>query len=83
MGLVGNKTDSEHRRVIRVEKHSKFAEKNGNFEVALEPYFCSCVVVFSEFDIFFYFSITIYTLLIPHSLIIPHTLERLKNNSPW
>jgi hypothetical protein len=29
MGLVGNKADNEHRRVIRVEKHNKLAEQNG------------------------------------------------------
>ena len=28
MALVGNRTDDEHRRVIRVEKHSKFAEQH-------------------------------------------------------
>jgi len=27
--LVGNKTDLEHRRAVRIEKHSKFAEQHG------------------------------------------------------
>lgn len=26
MSLVGNKTDLEHRRAVRIDKHAKFAE---------------------------------------------------------
>uniref|UniRef100_A0A914V399 Uncharacterized protein n=1 Tax=Plectus sambesii TaxID=2011161 RepID=A0A914V399_9BILA len=29
LSLVGNKTDLEHRRAVRIEKHSKFAEQHG------------------------------------------------------
>ncbi|CAJ0572427.1 unnamed protein product, partial [Mesorhabditis spiculigera] len=29
LGLVGNKTDLEHRRVIRIDKHNKFADEHG------------------------------------------------------
>lgn len=29
MALVGNKTDMEHRRAIRIDKHARFAEQNG------------------------------------------------------
>ncbi|KAI1714757.1 ras family domain-containing protein [Ditylenchus destructor] len=36
MALVGNKTDMEHRRVVRIERHNKIAEQH-----ALEPYYVS------------------------------------------
>uniref|UniRef100_A0A915B603 Ras-related protein Rab-28 n=1 Tax=Parascaris univalens TaxID=6257 RepID=A0A915B603_PARUN len=29
LSLVGNKTDLEHRRAVRIEKHTKFAEQHG------------------------------------------------------
>ncbi|CAK5051611.1 unnamed protein product [Meloidogyne enterolobii] len=29
MALIGNKADSEHRRSVRPERHSKFAEQTG------------------------------------------------------
>uniref|UniRef100_A0A0M3HGQ2 Ras family protein n=1 Tax=Ascaris lumbricoides TaxID=6252 RepID=A0A0M3HGQ2_ASCLU len=29
LSLVGNKTDLEHRRAVRIEKHNKFAEQHG------------------------------------------------------
>ncbi|KHN77951.1 Ras-related protein Rab-28 [Toxocara canis] len=29
LALVGNKTDLEHRRAVRIEKHTKFAEQHG------------------------------------------------------
>ncbi|KAI3411880.1 Ras- protein Rab-28 [Globodera pallida] len=28
MGMIGNKTDSEHRRAVSVDRHNKFAEQN-------------------------------------------------------
>uniref|UniRef100_A0A914I9R5 Uncharacterized protein n=1 Tax=Globodera rostochiensis TaxID=31243 RepID=A0A914I9R5_GLORO len=28
MGMVGNKTDSEHRRAVSIDRHNKFAEQN-------------------------------------------------------
>lgn len=34
MGLIGNKTDLEHQRIIKIENHNKVAE-----EYALEPYY--------------------------------------------
>lgn len=34
MGLIGNKTDLEHQRVIKIENHNKIAE-----EYSLEPYY--------------------------------------------
>lgn len=51
MGLIGNKTDLEHQRIIKIENHNKVAE-----EYALEPYYSNFgSYLLSALKLFFYF----------------------------